>query len=99
VQGGSPSALLQTLLSMGGRELDFKLMDLIPLVVSSAGRRYRQKLLQATVGKSVVVHSSRYYPFEAINLGRPRVDHVLSLKIERSCVDALTSIVKNLDSK
>ena len=48
--GVSRSALLQRLLSIGGRELNFKLMDLIPLGVSSLALRYRQKLLQATVG-------------------------------------------------
>ena len=46
----SLSALLQRLLSIGGRELDFKLMDLIPLGVSPPALRYGQKLLQATVG-------------------------------------------------
>jgi len=46
----SLSALLQRLLSIGGRELDFKLMDLIPLGISSLTLRYRQQLLQATVG-------------------------------------------------
>ena len=53
----SLSALLQRLLSIGGRELDFKLMDLIPLGVSPLALWYGQKLLQAAVGgarKSVV---------------------------------------------
>ena len=49
-RGVSPSALLRSLLTIGGRELDFKLMDLIPLGISSLTLRYRQKLLQATVG-------------------------------------------------
>ena len=49
-RGVSPSALLRSLLAIGGRELDFKLMDLIPLGISSLTLRYRQKLLQATVG-------------------------------------------------
>jgi hypothetical protein len=49
-KGVLPSALLQSLLSIGGRKLDFKLMDLIPLGISSLALRYRQKLLQATVG-------------------------------------------------
>src|SRR5215831_14511545 len=48
--GVSPSALVQRLLSIGGRELNFKLMDLIPLGVSSLALRYRQKLLQASAG-------------------------------------------------
>jgi hypothetical protein len=46
----SPSALVERLLSIGGRELNFKLMDLIPLGVSSLALRYRQKLLQASAG-------------------------------------------------
>jgi hypothetical protein len=49
-KGVSPSALLQSLLSIGGREPNFKLMDLIPLGVSSLALRYCQKFLQATVG-------------------------------------------------
>ena len=44
----SPSALIRSLLTIGGRELDFKLMDLIPLGISSLTLRYRQKFLQAT---------------------------------------------------
>ena len=47
----SPSALLRSLLAIGGRELDFKLMDLIPLGISSSTLRYRQKLLQASAGR------------------------------------------------
>ena len=50
-RGVSPSALLRSLLAIGGRELDFKLMDLIPLGISSPTLRYRQKLLQATAGR------------------------------------------------
>ena len=46
----SPSALIQRLLSIGRRELNFKRMNLIPLGVSSLGLPYRQKLLQATLG-------------------------------------------------
>src|SRR4030095_1149915 len=46
----SPSALVQRLLSIGGRELNFKLMNLIPLGVSSPALRYREKLLQASAG-------------------------------------------------
>jgi hypothetical protein len=49
-RGVSPSALVQRLLSIGGRELNFKLMDLIPLCVSSPTFRYRQKLVQASAG-------------------------------------------------
>ena len=49
-KGVSLSALVQRLLSIGGRELNFQLMDLIPLGISSPALRYRQKFLQATVG-------------------------------------------------
>ena len=47
----SPSALLRSLLAIGGRGLNFKLMDLIPLGISSLTLRYRQKFLQATAGR------------------------------------------------
>src|SRR5216684_2826717 len=50
-RGVSPSALLRSLLAIGGRELNFKLMDLIPLGISSLTLRYRQKFLQATTGR------------------------------------------------
>src|SRR4029450_10798091 len=46
----SPSALVQRLLSIGGRELNFKLMNLIPLGVSSPALRYSEKPLQASAG-------------------------------------------------
>jgi len=49
-RGVPSSALLPSLLSIGGRELNFKLIDLIPLGVGSLPLRYRQKLLQATAG-------------------------------------------------
>ena len=49
-RGVSPSALVQRLLPIAGRELNFKLMDFIPLGVSSPALRYRQKLLQASAG-------------------------------------------------
>jgi hypothetical protein len=35
-------------------------------------------------------------PIAAINLGRTRADHLLSLKIERSCADALRSLIERL---
>ena len=35
-------------------------------------------------------------PIAAINLGRTRADHLLSLKIERSCADALRSLIEQL---
>jgi hypothetical protein len=40
----SPNPLVRWLLSIGGREIDFKLMDLIPLGVSSPALRNREKL-------------------------------------------------------
>src|SRR5208282_1154360 len=43
--GVSPSALFQRLFPIGGGELNFKLMDLIPLGVSALALRYRQKVL------------------------------------------------------
>jgi hypothetical protein len=42
------SALVRRLLSVGRGELDFKLMDLVPLGVGSPALRYREKLLQAS---------------------------------------------------
>ena len=50
-RGVSRKALLRRLLAIGGRELDFKLMDLIPLGIRSLTLRYRQKFLQATAGR------------------------------------------------
>jgi len=44
-RGIAPGALLHRLLPIGGGELDFKLMDLIPLLVSALALRDRQKLL------------------------------------------------------
>jgi len=44
----SPSALLRSRLAIGRRELDFKLMDFIPLGISSLTLWYRQKFLQAS---------------------------------------------------
>lgn len=49
-RGVSPSALLRRLLSIGRGELNFKLMDFIPLGIRSPALRYRQKLLQAAAG-------------------------------------------------
>jgi hypothetical protein len=44
-RGVSASALLQRLLPIGGGALDFKLMDLIPLLVGPLTLRYRQRFL------------------------------------------------------
>ena len=54
-------ALLQRLFAIGCRELNFKLMDLIPLRIRTLALRYREKLLQAAAVTSVVVHSWHYY--------------------------------------
>src|SRR5882672_2848679 len=40
-------ALLRSLLSIAGRELDFKLIELVPLGFGSLPLRYREQLLQA----------------------------------------------------
>src|SRR5205814_3819828 len=48
--GISSSALVQRLLSICGRELDLKFMDLVPLGVGSPALRYGEKLLQASAG-------------------------------------------------
>ncbi len=48
------SALVQGLLPIGGGELNFKLMDLIPLGVSALTLRYCQKFLQATAGRHLL---------------------------------------------
>ena len=68
----SRSALLQRLLSIGGRELNFKLMDLIPLGVSPPALRYRQKLLQATVGGNRLwcIHGDIISPFDRCSPAR-----------------------------
>jgi hypothetical protein len=42
-----PHALLRSLLSIARSELDFKLVDLIPLGFASLPFRYREELLQA----------------------------------------------------
>jgi len=47
-RGITPNALVRWLLSIGGREVNFKLIDLIPLGVSAPALRYGQKLLQAS---------------------------------------------------
>ena len=43
----SSGSLLQRLFAIGCRELNFKLMDLIPLRIRTLALRYREKLLQA----------------------------------------------------
>ena len=57
------------------------------------------------IGSSLMVYSGFRFcewadkmgkPIAAINLGRTRADHLLSLKIERSCADALGSLIEQL---
>ena len=57
------------------------------------------------IGSSLMVYSGYRFcqqahamgkPIAAINLGRTRGDHLLALKIERSCADALSSLVGRL---
>lgn len=50
-RGVPPSALVGGVLPICGGELNFKLMDLVPLGVSAFTLRYRQKLLQASAGR------------------------------------------------
>ena len=70
----SPSALRRNLLAIGGRELDFKLMDLIPLGISSLTLRYRQKLLQASAGghRLWCVHGGIIPPFDKCSTASKR---------------------------
>jgi len=78
-RGVSPSALIRSLLAIGGRELDFKLMDFIPLSISSLALRYRQKLLQASAGghrlwrmhSSIIPSLGRCRPAGREGSGRP----------------------------
>lgn len=57
------------------------------------------------VGSSLMVYSGYRFcewahnmgkPIAAINLGRTRADHLFSLKIERSCADALRALIEQL---
>ena len=57
------------------------------------------------IGSSLMVYSGYRFcewaykmgkPIAAINLGRTRADHLLSLKIESSCADALRSLMERL---
>jgi NAD-dependent SIR2 family protein deacetylase len=55
------------------------------------------------VGSSLMVYSGYRFcewadtmgkPIAAVNLGRTRADHLLALKIERPCAEALASLVE-----
>jgi NAD-dependent SIR2 family protein deacetylase len=57
------------------------------------------------LGSSLMVYSGFRFcewagtkgkPIAAVNLGRTRADHLLALKIERPCAEALTFLVQRL---
>src|SRR5438309_2300797 len=50
VRGVPPAALLRTVLSIARSELDFKLIELVPLSVGALPLRYGEQLLQALAG-------------------------------------------------
>jgi NAD-dependent SIR2 family protein deacetylase len=59
------------------------------------------------VGSSLMVYSGFRFcewantmgkPIAAVNLGRTRADHLLALKIERPCAEALASLLERLGS-
>jgi len=50
VRGVPPGALVRSVLSISRSELDFKLVELVPLSVGTLPLRYREQLLQALAG-------------------------------------------------
>jgi NAD-dependent SIR2 family protein deacetylase len=71
--------------------------------VDSAIRALEQSDAVLVIGSSLMVYSGYRFcewahemgkPIAAINLGRTRADHLLAVKIERSCADALSSITE-----
>lgn len=73
--------------------------------VDGALKSLEQADAMLVVGSSLMVYSGFRFcewadrmgkPIAAINLGRTRADHLLALKIERSCAEALTSLVEGL---
>ncbi|HEV8257695.1 MAG TPA: NAD-dependent protein deacetylase [Casimicrobiaceae bacterium] len=73
--------------------------------VDSALRSLEQADAMLVVGSSLMVYSGFRFcewadtmgkPIAAINLGRTRADHLLALKIERPCAEALASLVERL---
>jgi hypothetical protein len=52
VRGDPPAALLRSVLPIARSELDFKLVDLVPLGFGSLPLRYGEKLLQALSGRN-----------------------------------------------
>ena len=73
--------------------------------VDAALKSLEQADAMLVVGSSLMVYSGYRFcewadrmrkPIAAINLGRTRADHLLSLKVEQSCADALESLVDRL---
>jgi NAD-dependent SIR2 family protein deacetylase len=71
--------------------------------VDAAIRALEQSDAVLVIGSSLMVYSGYRFcewahemgkPIAAINLGRTRADHLLAVKIERSCADALSSITE-----
>ncbi len=74
--------------------------------VDGALRALEQADAMLVIGSSLMVYSGFRFceaadrmgkPIAAINLGRTRADHLLALKIERPCAEALTSLVDRLN--
>jgi NAD-dependent SIR2 family protein deacetylase len=73
--------------------------------VDGALRSLKQADAMLVVGSSLMVYSGFRFcewadrmgkPIAAINLGRTRADHLLALKVESSCAEALASLVERL---
>jgi NAD-dependent SIR2 family protein deacetylase len=73
--------------------------------VDAALRSLEQADAMLVVGSSLMVYSGFRFcewagtkgkPIAAVNLGRTRADHLLALKIERPCAEALASLVERL---
>ncbi|TMH39568.1 MAG: hypothetical protein E6H56_11680 [Betaproteobacteria bacterium] len=84
VARGVPPALLRSVLSISRSELDFKLIELVPLSVGTLPLRYREQLLEALAGGNRLgpVHG-RHYPIVAKNVPggiKPVRDRVAPLR-------------------
>jgi NAD-dependent SIR2 family protein deacetylase len=73
--------------------------------VDEAKRSLEQADAMLVIGSSLMVYSGYRFciwaaemckPIAAINLGRTRADHLLALKVERPCADALTQLLDQL---
>jgi hypothetical protein len=82
----SPSALVRRLRSIGGRELDFKLVNLIPLGVGSPALRYREQLLQASAGGHRLwrVHAGIIPSFDRCSHAGSRLPVPIAARVSRS---------------